>query len=94
MSVTRPYPAQFVARRKGQLHPKNVLPVFAATPPVGYSVQVVGSFSGFGGFGQPCTFQALVVTTPAGLQVPAYRIASPCNGYAVCQNLSYYPVQG
>lgn len=50
----------------------------------GCTMEIVGQFEV-----QGRAHDHVLVTLANGLQVPAYKIASPCNGFCVCQDLRF-----
>lgn len=56
--------------------------------PIG-TMEVVGEFNGFDGFGGSAVYDAIEVTLNDGTLVPCYRTKSPENNYAICQNYDW-----
>ena len=86
------YPAKFAAYVSGR-HPKLVLPwvLYLSELPENYSAVVLGQFQGLSSGGSPVIFEAVVVTLPSGVEVPAYRgVGVDC---AVCQNFMFFPAK-
>lgn len=96
--------AGFQPRAKGQRYDKGLLVGLdldlvqtnansGAAPapgcPAGSSVEELGEFNGFDGFGLSCVYTALVVTLANGTRVPAYRKYAPGHNYMVCQSYSW-----
>ena len=89
--ATRHYAtAGFARRRKGQRYMPHILPLFLFQEDLGgYSLELLGVGHMYTPHGQVVPCDHLLVTTPAGVRVPAYRRSSPGNNYAICQELNY-----
>lgn len=101
--MTSPYQTNFAKRQPRQRYDASLLPTITyATDnnlfeaftdnPIG-TIKITGSFDGFDGFGNPTKFDAIEVTLPTGMIVPAYRIQSPDKNYNICQNYSYKAIK-
>lgn len=83
--------AGFARRRKGQRYmDKELLPTFLfRTDLQGHTIEDLGVGWCYGGFGDVVRCYHMVVTTPAGVRVPAYQIRE--HSYNICQELQYVP---
>lgn len=85
---------EFAKRVKGQRYDKSLLPMFLSqqSPTTAkcfdsdkeYPIELLGEFQGYDGFGVPCMFMSVAVTTPTHI-VPAYRKAED-DSYCIVQN--------
>ncbi len=82
--------AGFARRSKGQRKMADLLPLFLHGDDLqGYAVTLLGVGRAYNGSGRVVPCQHLLVVTPAGQCVPAYRL---CDfSYNICQELNYVP---
>ena len=93
---------EFQKRAKGQRYDKSLLPLFLfqmSTALVAkdvddvkeFPIEILEDFDGFDGFGLPCKFTRIAVTTPTHI-VPAYRKAEDST-FCICQSYQYKAVR-
>lgn len=85
--------AGFSPRNKGQRYDKWLPEIqdfmTADALPAGWSIEHLGVFQGFSGWGLPQAFNAYKLITDKGLCVPIYQTHVPGVNYVLCQNLSF-----